>query len=753
MKNKLSFPLGAGRAANAFIVLLALCLTTLSSCSKDEVIDEPTSQELELSSLRLEFDRIHSSQTVDVTTNQSGVTCQSNADWCTATYSDGKINVEVTTNQQTTDRTSSVSVKAGTLSRSITVSQKGLNSYSNDIVNDIKLTISSAETSSFQSANSNIEKSYDGDYSTNYHSNWSNTASDYFPIELIYNLADCPSMDYMVYYPRQSGTNGNIKEFELWVSTQDNPTMTKYGDYNFEGSSSASILYFSPALVKPTSVKLVVKSGTGDRQGFVACAEMEFYQKNPDSFDYLTIFTDNSCSELKSGISKADIDAIENGLFRDLANEIYNNEYDMEFRVQDYLAWQHPDIMASTNKTSAYSLRDNPTGIFVSSGEKLIFFANNPNNERVSIIVQDLNNGYGGNSYPVANGMNSIDISSGGLIYVMYHSDNANKESVKINFVTGTVNGYFDSQKHKAEDWERILSNASYKRFDLLGKYAHLTFPTENFKNSTPDGMSLINKYDEMVQLEWEFMGLVKYNKTFKNRAYFHVTYSADAHMYATSYRTAYAVGTMDLMCNLDRFSSDVWGPAHELGHVNQTRPGLKWAGMTEVTNNIHSLYIQTTFGNTSRLTANNQYSVAVTEIVNAHIAHNASTNVFNKLVPFWQLKLYLMDALGKDDFYKDLYEEMRNKEYTNVQNDGYYQLDFVRTVCKIANLDLTDFFEAWGFFTPIDMEINDYSASQFTITQQEIDTLKAEIAAKGYPAPAHNDIYDITDNNVANYR
>ena len=103
--------------------------------------------------------------------------------------------------------------------------------------------------------------------------------------------------------------------------------------------------------------------------------------------------------------------------------------------------------------------------------------------------------------------------------------------------------------------------------------------------------------------------------------------------MYATAYRTAYAEGTMNFMTTLNDFSTSPWGPAHEVGHCNQTRPGLKWVGMTEVTNNIHSLHVQTTWGNESRLTAENRYSEAIADIVNGHLAHNNAANVFNKLV------------------------------------------------------------------------------------------------------------------------
>ena len=35
------------------------------------------------------------------------------------------------------------------------------------------------------------------------------------------------------------------------------------------------------------------------------------------------------------------------------------------------------------------------------------------------------------------------------------------------------------------------------------------------------------------------------------------------------------------------------WVIGHEFGHVNQVRPGLKWHGTTEITNNIQAAWIQ----------------------------------------------------------------------------------------------------------------------------------------------------------------
>lgn len=83
--------------------------------------------------------------------------------------------------------------------------------------------------------------------------------------------------------------------------------------------------------------------------------------------------------------------------------------------------------------------------------------------------------------------------------------------------MTGEVNGYFDIRKHKASQWQTLLENTTYKYFDVLGKYTHLTFPVESFKQYTPDGKALIDVFDRIVALEHEFMGLNKYtDKQFK---------------------------------------------------------------------------------------------------------------------------------------------------------------------------------------------------------------------------------------------
>lgn len=90
-------------------------------------------------------------------------------------------------------------------------------------------------------------------------------------------------MDYFIYYPRTSGPNGNFKEVEIRVKSNANTrgadewntVMTK----NFGGTNAAVRINFPKAQIGVTSVQFIVKSGSGDGQGFAACAEMEFYKR------------------------------------------------------------------------------------------------------------------------------------------------------------------------------------------------------------------------------------------------------------------------------------------------------------------------------------------------------------------------------------------------------------------------------------------------------------------------------------------
>lgn len=609
------------------------------------------------------------------------------------------------------------------------------------ITGDIMLTIARSRASSYQNGEG-IEKSHDGDKETIYHSSWNNATPNYFPITLEYEFDNEPSIDYFVYYPRLSGSNGHFKDVEIWVATEENPTFEKALDHDFKGVGTATKVEFGQSYTKPTAIKLIIKSGVGDRVGFAACSEMEFYRKNPDAFDPLTIFTDEVCTDLRTEVTQEMIDTISTPYFKTMAQYMLDGRYPRDFRIAEYKAYRHPDVMAQVNKTSPYSLLDNPTGIAFKAGEEVVVMMGDANGANVSLQVQNLAEGYGGNNYPLSKGLNKFIVTKDGLGYIKYFTETAQEAPIKIHIASGSVQGFYDPEKHDIAKWNQMLTSASHPYIDVVGKFSHMTYPVESFKNYCPDINRLVQVYDSIVYIEHQLMGLYKYEKLFDNRMYFHVVYG-DSYMYATSYRTAYHEGTLTELCDANKVrTGSVWGPAHEVGHCNQTRPGLKWPGMTEVTNNIHSLNVQSTFGNQTRLQAEdlggthpNRYQLGFTGIIATKLPHNKHGDVFCKLIPFWQLQLYSKHIKNMPDFYADLHEMVRTNP--DINQGGANQLQFVRWTCDLIGEDLTEFFEAWGFLTPVNFEIDDYGKSRFTVTESQILETKNYITSKGYSKPS----------------
>ena len=670
------------------------------------------------------------------------------------------------------------------VSASVLVSQHGLNEYNGgageDIEGDIKVKVVSGHDTSHQGEDA-IEKSFDGDYTTLYHSSWSNGGANYFPITLTYNFAEASDVDYLIYYPRSTGYNGHFKEVEIQYS-EDGSVFTKLLDKDFEGSATATRVTFDNT-VRAKSFRFVVKSGAGDGQGFASCAEMEFYAKNLNAFDYSTLFEDETCSNLKAGIMEADIENCKYPFFKNLAYYMFKDKYDRNFRVEDYKAFPNPDIQSETHKTNPYSLLDNPTGISVKEGETLVVMVGDTHGQNIGMKVQNLDvpggDGFGGVTYPLYRGINKLTMTGKGLVYVMYHTktleDAETAQPVKIHFASGTVNGYFDSQKEEHQGrWSELLGKATDKYFDVVGKYAHLTFETNDFrKYVSTNGNELIDLYDKIAHSEMQLLGLEKYDKMFKNRIYLNVMYHS--FMYATAYHTAYNQSTMGDVCDPNVLkTTGCWGPAHEIGHCNQTRPGVKWIGLTEVTNNIMSEYVQTTiFGQPSRIQTEdmgavyrNRYSKAWNGIIVPKASHadfknlDDSDDVFCKLVPFWQLELYFGKVLGRTPlqqsdrggFYPDVFEYARTKDYGGM-SEGQIQMDFVYNCCVAARVNLLDFFEKWGFLTPVDRSIEDYDTKTLKVTEEMVDELKKKVENLGYDKLQNIALEYISDNTWELYK
>ena len=552
-----------------------------------------------------------------------------------------------------------------------------------------------------------LSMAFDGNMDTKYHSPWStDNPPTEFPVILTVTLPDdAPSFDYMMYWPRQVGTNGRIIHWKVSLSTKVSPdTFVKVLETDYPGDAlQKKIAIPSEYRGNIKKIEFYITEGLAD---VVSIQEIEFYNE-VSSAGMPDIFTDNSCSELIEGVTREEIIAIDNTVFRNIALAIFDETYDYR-RVKNYRSYPSPDEMAELNKTSTYSLLDNVTGIFVTKGEYLLVMVDGLESQAsLRIINHDLtgSEGWNGQSILLNDGVNKIEAQYTGLVYLMFH--NNNNETIRINFASAYVNDYYDINDPDRMDWDRLLANARASRIDMLGDYSHLIFPTSDLKQYTDNPDRLLEVYDSIVYLEEEFIGLYKYNRANKSRMLFRASESA-TYMHATAYRTEYNPSTMDRLCDWKKLrSSDIWGPAHEVGHVNQTRPGFRWKNesdesvLGEVSNNVYTMHVQKTFGNNSRLIEKGSYQAAYTTFMLEGIRHMDAVGAVDKkyfweqLVHFWQLELYFSYVKGQKDFYKDVHEKIRNNPDPQPAKEHYA---FAIIASEISGKDLSAFFNMYGY-------------------------------------------------------
>lgn len=715
-------------------------------------------------------------------------------DWLTALVENGKMTIICERSFTERVRSSVLTLMYDDNHKcNITISQEAAPSSADKLIKVIGGEATSEETQGKDTDKNplTLEMSYDGNKKTYFNSAFGQVS---YPFSIRYELEKGHTLNSIVYTPRTDSGNkwGSFDQFTVEVSTADKPDdFVKIGDYaRGNGVHTPFTIKLSSPVEDAKFVRFIITKAYEDR---VSCAEMEFYEASSNKFDPAAIFADNMGLQLKAGVTEKQIKQIPNEYLKELGLALLSGNYESAYRLADYRPYQNPAVMATRNKTSKYSLRDNPTGIYAKADETLaVFVGDIYEGGKVSMLIQDLNGGYNNSkTYELSEGYNEITVEVGGLIYILNHvnddiplqledADNDQKrnieaKTVKVHFANGKVNGYFDIQKNKESDWAQIRDNAKYQEIDILGEYSHLTWRISDFKKYNTEITKTIENLDRLVYLEEEFMGLVKYGKMFNNRMHFSIDYKAKSPN-ASDYRTVYNASDYyaEPFCKPENFPTRCWGPAHEVGHCNQTRPGLKWAGLTEVTNNIMSLFIQTSFGRPCKLlvdgctlkdendqtlgTYNNIYQGATSLIVDGKRPHClpgiANITRETQLVPFWQLKLYMIDVLGKTDFYHRLYEYFRTHESPSDkgENQGMNQLDFVRQVCDISRLNMLDFFEKWGFLYPVKTTLNDYGNKAFEITEEQIRLLKEEINGKGYRMPRAN-VHQITESNLNDYK
>ena len=419
---------------------------------------------------------------------------------------------------------------------------------------------------------------------------------------------------------------------------------------------------------------------------------------------------------------------------------------------------------------------ENATGIYYEPGEEATITLTGSQGQELRLVIY---NSFRKEYYALKEGRNTITVKNPGLAYIDYRSMTPQEAPpIKVKIEGGKINGVMTLHDDTAT-WKRLLANTKCDVMDLIGERTHALYWVEGLRKGCPEkGPELIRLYDELVgYIQDDLLGFKRYKIHTGGHVLIHTT--EKGYMSAGGDGVNLGIGVITSVSNVDGVLSNGWGLAHELGHIFQTRPGMKWAGMTETTNNIPAMYFSykkhphdmrlehsawpNSFG--ERMHGSVYDCYVNNAIVQRQIwqyysgtlkkglpnpweytTHNVTVN----LVPLWQLLLYNMEALGKKGFYPHIYNDVRNTDESKM-TQGELRVLFFKRACDAAKLDFSEYFVKTGMLVPLDREARDYSGHQMTITRKMCE--QAIRYASRYPKPESRVIYYITADTMPIFR
>ena len=484
------------------------------------------------------------------------------------------------------------------------------------------------------------------------------------------------------------------------------------------------------------------------------------------------LFEDKACTTLKAewaAKSDAEVVAALDGVPVDLQQavlKIKNNAWDSvtrekEFRIYDYKPYSNPEVWADRLFTRPYNRINNPTGISTSDSKSFIyvFVENIPEGTTID-LAEMASTKFWGNDTPLHEGLNVIPCANkDGSLYIRYVCETAidgkklaDYPTVKIHIENGYVNGFWSKERgHTNEDWvymrDHMFKNPA--AVQAVGDLTVLNFRTYEFLKECPDNIEgVMRLWDFWNNRQNHYMALDKYDEWRNNKQ---LAMSDDnGFMDASSYRTHYNNNTLSTIVNYDLLVEDAgssWGPNHEIGHTNQY--AFEIVGTSEVSNNAltnFAIFDQGTHVSRGQNMENQvlDFENKVPYVLRGEKAYGQK--LFSMTRMYFQLFLYFHAAEKDTTFYPRLFEKLRydrlrgwntgaqdvldeNGYYIGSMDAKYDQLKFAEACCEVAQMDLSEFFEAWGFFIPMkNAFVGDYGHHYVYLHQSSIDSSRAKM-------------------------
>jgi len=677
------------------------------------------------------------------------------------------------------------------------ITQNSISVTSTEVFSDTKVRAISASVSQDDANYSgHAEALIDGNYGTFYHSP-AGAGNTTFPIVWEFEFEGSERIDYLsIMHRNMNHWRGQVGKFRVYYKVSATDQYSFVQEFDFGGNGGYQSAYFEEPLQNATWIKIEILDGDPSSSSYedgkyICAAEVEFFNSNRADVNQWIgrIFTDLSCSELKNGVTKKDIiqmNAVSPYLATNVAMPLFNGTYsenEKDFRIHSYEPYSDSHVNRAL-VMQYYTSMNNPTGIEVKNGHDIIVCVDQiPAGQTVSLAVYgedgEFGPNYGGggeiesiNQNTVLNaGINNVRITADGMAYIINTVPETNRadlstfKNVKVHILPGcgTVQGYFDPARHTDERYQEILNRCTYKYFMVKGSKCMFLFHTNQLRSDFPKTIrGGIQAWDNLVSWEHELMGLDKV-KWFNNHMMAVTNSNPEVYMDATNRRVQFNASTINWICSPEKLMvagegpgvCNIWGPAHEMGHVNQM--AINWRSCTESSNNLFSNYANLKLsgdeyyktrwsrGDKLEKLAADYVKKTPWALLGDGSYQNEDPGLHMRMN--WQLWNYYQNCGYKKDFFPALFAYFRDGHqlpnqaapsyYGRAEDAGLCQLEFYEACCIVAQQDLTEFFDAWGFFRTIDQTYEQYGSTKYTVTNTMINASKARVRDMNLPKAA----------------
>ena len=455
------------------------------------------------------------------------------------------------------------------------------------------------------------------------------------------------------------------------------------------------------------------------------------------------------------------------------------DKQETNYRNREFRAYLPVGEMARRLKIASYSSFENPTGIAYEKGESIGVRLEGTPRTKVDLILRDFRHPGAESRYELREGDNTFTAEHFGHAYINYRDDDpATAPAIKLQIKGGRINGVFTNHDN-AKVWKDMLANAGSDFLDIMGDRCQWVFDLKALRERCPEkGPELVALYDREIMIEqqllgWEWEGIHPGNHIMGRSMWDTARY-----MHADGLGGAYVITATPGLVDVDEARrSGAWGTAHEFGHVNQTRPGMMWAGTQETTVNLFSMCVNYDFNpDEVRLEHEVCPSLEGMHVRGARFDWFVNSALVNKelwqfqkgpddgsrepgercgdcfviLCPMWQMYLYNTVARGNELFYPRIFKNVRDTDESQ-WSTGKIRMAYLDRCCDAAELDFSDFFLQTGMLAVMNRYVNDYSSRWVTITE-DMCRRALEHAAQ-YPKPDSPVIFYITTNSVGIYK